>query len=278
MKAVVNKIIPFSCVDGPGNRTAVFLQGCNIDCKYCHNPETRKLCIHCGACVKQCPVGALSVNDAGKVVYNPKACVQCDTCIRVCKNDSSPKTREMTEEEVYEAVKKQVPFIRGLTVSGGECMLWPEFLTELFRLAKKDGLNTLIDSNGMVPFWKHPELMEVTDGVMLDIKAFDKDDYFNVTGYYNEVVLENAKYLAEQSKLDEVRVVVVQDLYDAEKSVKQICSYLSAYANNIRIKLISYRPLGVREEYSHYQMPSDSFMNQLSDIFKSYGFVNIIII
>ena len=157
-------------------------------------------------------------------------------------------------------------------------MLWPEFLTELFRLAKKDGLNTLIDSNGMVPFWKYPELMEVTDGVMLDIKAFDKDDYFNVTGYYNEVVLENAKYLAEQSKLDEVRVVVVQDLYDAEKSVKQICSYLSAYANNIRIKLISYRPVGVREEYSHYQMPSDSFMNQLSDIFKSYGFVNIIII
>lgn len=278
MKAIVNKIIPFSCVDGPGNRTAVFLQGCNIDCKYCHNPETRKLCIHCGACVKQCPAGALSVNEEGKVVYNPKACVQCDTCIRVCKNDSSPKTREMTEEEVYEAVKKQVPFIRGLTVSGGECMLWTEFLTELFRLAKKDGLNTLIDSNGMVPFWKYPELMEVTDGVMLDIKAFDKDDYFNVTGYSNEVVLENAKYLAEQSKLDEVRVVVVQDLYDAEKSVKQICNYLSAYANNIRIKLISYRPLGVREEYSHYQMPSDSFMNELSDIFKSYGFVNIIII
>lgn len=73
----------------------------------------------------------------------------------------------MTLEEVYAKVKKQIPFIRGLSVSGGECMLWPEFLTELFRLAKKDGLGTLIDSNGMIPFEDYPELMEVSDGVML---------------------------------------------------------------------------------------------------------------
>ena len=54
---MVNRIIPFSSVDGPGNRTAVFLQGCNIDCKYCHNPETRHMCEECGVCVEQCPVG-----------------------------------------------------------------------------------------------------------------------------------------------------------------------------------------------------------------------------
>ena len=52
MKAVINRIIPFSSVDGPGNRTAIFLQGCNINCKYCHNPETRKMCVQCGTCVK----------------------------------------------------------------------------------------------------------------------------------------------------------------------------------------------------------------------------------
>ena len=64
--APVNRIIPFSAVDGPGNRTAVFLQGCNIDCKYCHNPETRALCIHCGMCVQKCPTGALQLVE-GKV-------------------------------------------------------------------------------------------------------------------------------------------------------------------------------------------------------------------
>ena len=56
-RATVNKIIPFSCVDGPGNRTAVFLQGCNFDCRYCHNPETIQTCVHCGACKSRCPYG-----------------------------------------------------------------------------------------------------------------------------------------------------------------------------------------------------------------------------
>lgn len=64
MRAPVNRIIPFSAVDGPGNRTAVFLQGCNFNCKYCHNPETRKLCIHCGDCVEGCPGGALYFSDS----------------------------------------------------------------------------------------------------------------------------------------------------------------------------------------------------------------------
>ncbi len=66
MKAVVNRIIPFSSVDGPGNRTAVFLQGCNIDCRYCHNPETRGFCRNCGVCADSCPAGALSMED-GKI-------------------------------------------------------------------------------------------------------------------------------------------------------------------------------------------------------------------
>ena len=93
-----------------------------------------------------------------KVVFDPQKCVQCDTCIHICPHDSSPRTCEMTPEEVYERVKKQIPFIRGISVSGGECMLWPEFLTELFKLAKKDGLGTLIDSNGMVP---RPSFFEI---------------------------------------------------------------------------------------------------------------------
>lgn len=220
MKAVVNRIIPFSSVDGPGNRTAIFLQGCNIDCKYCHNPETRKLCVQCGTCVKQCPAGALSVGADGKVTFDPEKCVQCDTCIHVCPHDSSPRTCEMTPEEVYARVKKQIPFIRGISVSGGECMLWPEFLTELFRLAKQDGLGTLIDSNGMIPFEDYPELMEVSDGVMLDIKAFEAAEHEKVTGFTNEMVLHNADYLARTGKLYEVRAVIVPDLYDTEKSIR----------------------------------------------------------
>ena len=197
MQAVVNKIIPFSSVDGPGNRTAVFLQGCNINCRYCHNPETRALCVSCGLCVEKCPENALEKSANGRIIYHPEKCVQCDTCIHVCPHDSSPRTAVMTPEETYKKVKKQIPFIRGLTVSGGECMLRPDFLKELFKLAKEDGLNTMIDSNGTIPFWEYPELLEVTEGVMLDIKAFKNEDHIRITDEKNEIVLKNAVYLAE---------------------------------------------------------------------------------
>ena len=280
MKAIVNRIIPFSSVDGPGNRTAIFLQGCNINCKYCHNPETRRLCINCGACVGQCPAGALSLGEDNRVIWDQGACVQCDTCIHVCPNDSSPKAREMTPEEVYAAVKRQIPFIRGISVSGGECMLWPDFLKALFTLAKADGLGCLIDSNGTIPLWVYPELLEISDGVMLDIKAFDDTDHRRITDEGNGIVLKNAVFLAKHGKLEEVRAVIVPDLYDGEKSIRGIGTLLAPYRNirEIRIKLIAYRPMGVREAYSHYQVPSPECLTQLADILREMGFKDIVII
>ncbi|MDO5425114.1 MAG: YjjW family glycine radical enzyme activase [Eubacteriales bacterium] len=280
MKAVVNRIIPFSSVDGPGNRTAVFLQGCNIDCKYCHNPETRKLCIGCGTCVDACPAGALTRGPENQIQYDSAKCVQCDTCIHICPHDSSPRTWEMTPEEVYARVKRQIPFIRGITVSGGECMLQPEFLLELFRLAKQDGLTTLIDSNGMIPFQAYPDLLEVTDGVMLDIKAFPPEEHRKITGADNAVVLENAVYLAERAKLYEFRCVIVPDLYDTEESVRKTGEFLAPYlkVHHFRAKIIAYRPMGVREPYSHYRIPDQESLNHLADILRSCGFTDIVII
>ena len=180
--ALVNKIIPFSAVDGPGNRTAIFLQGCNFSCKYCHNPETMHVCLNCGECIKYCPTGAISLVD-GKVVYDYKKCCFCDSCFKHCPNNSSPRVRNMTAEEVMVEVKKNVPFIRGITVSGGECTRWPEFLHELMELAKNEKLSVLLDSNGTYDFIKDEEnLLENCAGVMLDIKAFSLKDHQAVTG------------------------------------------------------------------------------------------------
>ena len=258
MVATVNKIIPFSTVDGPGNRTAIFLQGCNMNCLYCHNPETRGKCVHCGVCVKSCPTRALTM-DGGRVQYDLVKCVHCDTCIRVCPFDSSPKTADMTPEQVWQAVEKQIPFIRGITVSGGECTLYPEFLTELFTIAQSRGLTTLIDSNGTLDFEQHPALLAVTDGVMLDIKAFDGGEHRRVTGMDNALVLQNARYLASLGKLYEVRTVVSPGLFDAGRTVEQTADLLAPYlsVSPIRYKLIAYRPMGVRQQYaSILQVPS----------------------
>lgn len=282
VKVPVNRIIPFSSVDGPGSRTAVFLQGCNINCRYCHNPETRNLCISCGICINSCPKGALAKAADGNVIYNPKVCVFCDACIQKCPNGSSPRICMMDAQEIYAEIEKQVPFIRGVTVSGGECMLYPEFLTELFEICKAHGLHTLIDSNGTVDFSQYPKLMDVTDGVMLDIKAFDANEHKSVTGVYNDKVLKNAVFLAKRGKLYEVRTVVVPDLFDAEDTVKQTVTLLQKAVGEeikkIRYKLITYREAGVREIYRIYKQPERWQMEKLAETARKEGMCQTVIV
>ena len=94
-------------------------------------------------------------------------------------------------------ISSQIPFIRGVTVSGGECSLYCEFVESLFKLCKEAGLNTMMDSNGSTPFAGKDDLLAVTDGVMLDIKAFGEEDHLKVTAMPNKNTLENAVFLAK---------------------------------------------------------------------------------
>ena len=276
IKGVVNKIIPFSSVDGPGNRTAVFLQGCNFNCQYCHNPETIKHCIHCGYCVRHCPTGALYIAD-GKVNYDHTKCVMCDACFTHCRNGGSARVRNMTADEVMAVVKKQMPFIRGITVSGGECTLQRDFLLELLAKAKAVGLHTLVDSNGSYLFSEDAELMAVTDGVMLDVKAWDGFEHYRLTGEFNDTVLKNLRWLAEQGKLTEVRTVVVPELFDCEGTIRNVCAVLrEASSLSTRYKIICYRPNGVRQQYRHLKSPSVDTLQHLADVAAEYGLEDVV--
>ena len=279
--ALVNKIIPFSAVDGPGNRTAIFLQGCNFSCKYCHNPETMHVCLNCGECIKYCPTGAISLVD-GKVVYDYKKCCFCDSCFKHCPNNSSPRVRNMTVEEVMAEVKKNVPFIRGITVSGGECTRWPKFLHELMELAKNEKLSVLLDSNGTYDFIKDEEnLLENCAGVMLDIKAFSLKDHQAVTGVDNGMVIRNLKYLAEIGQLEEVRTVIVPGLFNTKETVDNVSKIIAPYLNkrSIRYKIICYRPFGVQEEYKNIlQAPTKEELEEHASIARNNGIKDVVII
>ena len=277
--ADVNKIIPFSSVDGPGNRTAIFLQGCNFNCKYCHNPETRNLCINCMDCVPTCPTAALSGKD-GKVVFEPQKCIACDTCIKVCKHGATPRIVRMTSKETFDKICENVPFIRGITFSGGECSLYPDFMREVFTFCKQAGLGTMIDSNGGIDFRKFDDLWEVCDGVMLDIKAYDYNEQIKVTDVGKDIVLDNARYLANIGKLFEVRTVVVPELFDFRKTVEDTSRELAPFLriSNIRYKIIAYRKNGVRKEYRDFRSPTNEEMNEAKDIAIKNGFSDIVLI
>ena len=272
--APVNKIIPFSLVDGPGSRCSVFLQGCNIACAYCHNPETQNLCRDCGACVDQCPAGAL-YREGRHVRWNKAACVQCDTCIHVCPHKASPKIEWLTPCDVFEIVHSYQPFIRGITVSGGECMMHPDWLRELFGLCREAGLGTLIDSNGCVDFGPHEDLLAVCDGVMLDVKAWDADVFHRLTCYDNEVVKKNLSLLADRDKIEELRIVVVPGWNDPEETIAGIAETLGARTAATRLKLIKFRNFGVVGELSGAASPSDGRMAELEAQAHAAGFIDV---
>ena len=305
---IINKIIAFSNVDGPGNRTAVFFQGCNLHCLYCHNPETIHFCVGCGACLAVCPTGALTVchpepfschpersegshlpcssRNAGEgdlsqpITWVSPKCISCDACIKACPHLASPKTRRMTAEELAAEIKKTAPYINGVSFSGGECTLQRDFLVEVIPLIRELGLGVLLDSNGTYDFEKDPELLEMIDGVMLDIKAVDPDFCRTLTGAGPEMPIKNLKYLQSVGKLTEVRTVLLPegsgsvtgegdslpspgrgrgwhgeavtgegDLHPPnsmnELTVRTVASLL---APAIPYKLLRYRPFGVRQE------------------------------
>lgn len=274
MQAYINKIIPLSTVDGPGLRTSIFFQRCNIHCLYCHNPETQNLCFSCGLCVNKCPEKSLSFVDS-KVVWDEKKCVGCDTCISVCPNNASPKVKQMTPNEVFQKVKENMPFIRGITTSGGECSLYPEFLFELFQLAKKEGLTCLMDSNGMIDYSFYPELMSIIDGVMLDIKSWDDNVYHNLTGSSNEIVKKNLIFLYQNQKIEELRIVVVSGYVDAFACLDGIKETIKDGYQNIKIKLISFRKNGVKGILKDYSSPSKEELDKIESHARNLGFTNI---
>ncbi len=274
--APINKIIPHSLVDGPGNRTAIFLQGCNLRCLYCHNPETQQLCRHCGLCVPECPAGALRMVGE-QVVWDEARCAGCDTCISLCPHSSSPKVKYMTAAEVFAAVEGNIPFIRGLTVSGGECTLYPGFLTELFRLAQAQGLSCLLDTNGMVELAQFPALMDVCDGVMLDVKAWDVEVHSALTGSGNEPVKRNLRFLAEAGKIAELRVVCLPGEVDAEAVIQGIKDTIGSQVSRIRLKLIKFRKYGVRGRLAESESPAEEYMQALKAQAEALGFQDVVI-
>ncbi len=274
---LINKIIPFSFVDGPGNRTVIFLQGCNFNCDYCHNPETINKCKHCGQCIKACPAQALST-ERQCVIWDRSKCIACDNCLRTCKNYSSPKAVRLGVNEIVREVSNYLPFISGITVSGGECTLQAQFLTQLFTQIKRLNLTTMIDTNASVPLFDLPELMQVTDGVMVDLKSYAPQEHIELTGQNNTTVLLNLKFLASIHKLHEVRTVIVPGLLNNVYNVQMTSTLLASLDRDIIYKLIRFRPTGVRKCLAGTQIPSEDLMSELGDIARENGLQNIVIV
>lgn len=236
----IRKIIPFSTVDGHGNRTAIFLQGCQFDCLYCHNPETISI---------------------------------------VNQNSQLQGVTAMTVEAVMNEIEPYFPFISGITISGGECSVQGEFLLVLCKAFKNKNISVLIDTNGHMSSTYFNELAQVVSGFMFDVKAIFEEEHIRLTGTHNRRVLENLKMAAVMGKLYEVRTVIIPVILNNEQTVEWVSRFIVKESPETRYKLIRYRKHGVREGYlPGIDMPTDAAMQALEKLSLEIGVNNVILL
>ena len=226
----------FSVHDGPGIRTTVFLKGCPLRCRWCHNPEGlsrepqlqyfREACIGCGRCgertdltdAERCPAEAL----------------------RVCG-------RIMDEEQVAAEILKDRMFYGdtgGVTFSGGECLLQAEFVEAVLTRMKAEGLHTAVDTSGCVPWSAIEKTLPCCDLYLYDIKCMDGDCHKHYTGVDNTLILENLKRLSHCGKEIWIRIPVIPDFNNRESEMTAIADFVSALPSVTQVTLMPYHTLG----------------------------------
>ncbi|MGL4210599.1 MAG: YjjW family glycine radical enzyme activase, partial [Cetobacterium somerae] len=267
-------------VDGPGNRMAIFFQGCNFNCEYCHNPETINICKECYKCVETCPTKALEVSNS-KIIWKKNLCCECDQCTKICGFDSSPKVNDYTVEDLLVEISKVKAFIKGITVSGGESTLQYKFVAKLFSEVKKKwpNLTCFVDTNGSLNLddIEYKELVENTDFFMLDVKAWDNSEHLLLTEKEVNPVIKNLYFLRDIGKLFEVRSVIVANRLNNRLTVENVAKAI--FNKDIRYKIIKYRHFGVREEMkSNLFSPTSIELEELEKLAQKNGAKNTLII
>lgn len=251
-RANVVDIKRFAVHDGDGIRTTVFLKGCPLKCVWCHNPEgispNSRLayydhkCINCGMCVKACPNGAHTF-DGEKHRLSRSLCQNCGACEEVCLGDALKLYgKEYTSDELLPLLSEDKDFYDnsggGVTISGGECLIYADFCGELLKKLKKEGINTAVDTCGYVSKEALDKVMPYTDVFLYDIKAISEEVHIKCTGKSNKIILENLKYLREKQKKVEIRIPYVPGFNSEE--IYKIFDFLKDFDNVVKIKVLAY--------------------------------------
>lgn len=206
------------------------------------------MCTNCGDCIPACHVDALSLVD-GKISFAPDACDQCDDCIKACPINANPMVQSYSVRDILDIARKNLVFLDGITMSGGEATTQLKFIVALFKAIKEDAelcaLSCFIDTNGHLSESSWEKVLPYTDGVMLDIKAVDDDIHHKLTGKSNARSLSSAKILHNVGKLFELRYLVIPDFTDEENEVERFCQFTEAIGGDIKVKLNAFQHHGV---------------------------------
>jgi len=260
-----------STEDGPGIRTTVFFKGCPLRCVWCHNPESLSSrtqtqwfamrCLGCQTCVETCPNGCLTMTDDGLVI-DREHCQACGTCAEACPAGALEALgRTVTVDEVLTELLKDRAYYEksggGVTLSGGEPTLQPDFAEALLRGLKEQAIATALDTCGLTATPTLDRLLPYTDLVLFDIKLLDEAQHREFTGQSNERILENLLYVRDTIRHQQrpiglwIRTPLIPGATISEKNLLGIGRYLKEHLDGVilRWELCAFNNL-CRDQYT----------------------------
>ena len=265
MNATIYDIERNSFVDGPGIRTTVFFKGCNLKCKWCHNPESQ--------------------NFQKELLFYKNKCTGCRRCKDLpvdnesffCFNDAKEICgKEYTVDEVLSEILKDKAYYQtsggGVTFSGGECMLQIDFLTEILKKCKENKIHTAVDTAGHIPYEFFEKVIPYTDLFLYDIKAMDNKIHKKYTGVENSLILENLAKLLNKNIHVWVRIPVIPSVNDTEENIIKIRAFFEENSFPAKTELLPYHAMGehkysaLGKETERFPVPSQEYINKLKEI------------
>jgi pyruvate formate lyase activating enzyme len=304
---IVFNIQRFSIHDGPGIRTTVFMKGCSLRCFWCHNPEGLRpgaevqyfpdRCIGDGECARLCVAGAHEFVE-GRHIYHRDLCSTCGECVSFCYAEALELTgRRATADEVLAEVLRDRPFYEssggGVTLSGGDPLLQPDFALALLQGCKREGVHTAIETAASCRWDDLELLLPFIDLVMMDLKLMDPQAHRAATGVTNERILANARKLAEQGTPLVIRVPVIPTVNATPDDIAAIATFVyelamvgRQYGHYVtgdpphlellpfhRLAESKYRSLGQDYRVRDLDAPDGETMDRLAEVARSCGVV-----
>lgn len=265
--------------DGPGMRSVVYLKGCNLRCKWCHNPEGMDArpqilfhpsrCIACGGCASICP--ECHSFAGGMHIFDRHACARCGRCANICPaNALEFSGRAYSPDALVAILMKDADYYRhsggGVSFSGGECLLQIDFFREVAEKLRRNGVHVLVESALCIPQDHVLQAAKLADAFFVDLKHMDSAAHKRGTGCGNETILENVRLLCSVHGDVTLRVPLIPNFNTAWENLLasarfaldvgargvQLLRYNALAASKYRSAGMSYQSFG-----SETQSPED---------------------
>lgn len=300
MKGIIFDVQNYAIYDGPGIRTIIFLKGCPLKCDWCQNPESQKLspvmsyfkekCQLCKICVNSCPNNALQLLD-DEIKRDQALCSTCGICSEMCPNEVMEIVgRNITVEELVNIVLRDKPFYDnsggGATISGGEPTLQINFLLELLKALKKQGIHTAIETCGYFNEDLISGLVKYVDLFLFDIKLIDNIKHNEFTGVFNEKILTNFSEIHSKVGSERIipRIPLIPGVNTDVSTIQDIINFLlqTNYKGQIHLmpynKLIKtkYEKVGMGDLYKDMGDLTDQNLNKITKLFEQHSYEVII--